>query len=241
MLLDSGADINHVTKGHRPALAVAARKGHFAIVKLLIERGADVNFKGVRGSALTEAACKDHPDIVQMLLDNGADINLSCGNKDYSTALEAAAAKGTASMVSILLDRGADVNLVSTHGTALQAAVCGGRARMVTLLLDYGADINLVSGKGTALGVAVFRNKADILQLLIKRGADINIVGGVDGTALASATYEVSSAKVSGGPSDPNSPASLVWRLAPTNGRPLVHEHHSDNARPWRRYQQPRS
>ena len=210
-------------------------------MKLLIERGADVNFEGVRGSALAKAACKDHPNIVQIRLDNGADMNLSCGKKDYFTALEAAAAKGMASMMRILIDRGADVNLVSTHGTALQGAVWSGRARMVTLLLDYGADINFVSGKGTALGVAVFTNNADILQLLIKRGADFNIIGGVDGTALASATYLNSCALVSGGPSDPNSPAALVRRWAPINGRRLVHEHHSDNARLWRRYQQPRS
>ena len=174
-----------------PALAVAASEGHSAVVKLLIERGADVNIEGVRGYALAEAACKDHPVIVQMLRDNGADINLSCGNEDYSTALEAVVAKGTACMVKILFDHGADVNLVSTSGTALQAAVWSGRARMVTLLLDYRADVNLVSCNGTVLGVAAFKGNADIVQLLLKRGADINIVGGDDGTALASAHKDI--------------------------------------------------
>ena len=46
MPLDSGADVNHVTEGHRPALAVAAREGNSAVVNLLIERGAVLTTRG---------------------------------------------------------------------------------------------------------------------------------------------------------------------------------------------------
>ncbi len=55
---------------------IAAQKGHFEIVKLLVEKNADVNAPTLKGATpLYVAAQKGHMKIVEYLLDNAADIN----------------------------------------------------------------------------------------------------------------------------------------------------------------------
>ena len=52
-------------------------KGHEAIAKLLIEKGADVNAQGGQyGNALQAASIKGHGALVKLLIENGADSNM---------------------------------------------------------------------------------------------------------------------------------------------------------------------
>jgi ankyrin repeat protein len=61
--------------GYRP-LYIAAQKGHFEIVKHLVEKNADVNAPTLKGATpLYVAAQKGHMKIVEYLLENNADIN----------------------------------------------------------------------------------------------------------------------------------------------------------------------
>jgi ankyrin repeat protein len=55
----------------------ACRNGHTAIAALLLERGADINAKGVfGGTALHWAAINGHKDTVEFLLAHGADLTI---------------------------------------------------------------------------------------------------------------------------------------------------------------------
>jgi len=55
----------------------ACRNGHTAVATLLVERGADVNAKGVfGGTALHWAAIHGHEDTVAFLVAHGADLNI---------------------------------------------------------------------------------------------------------------------------------------------------------------------
>lgn len=55
----------------------AAAIGHLEVVRQLLQEGADVNFRGPRGStALMFAAGGGHLEIVQVLVENGADVLL---------------------------------------------------------------------------------------------------------------------------------------------------------------------
>jgi ankyrin repeat protein len=65
------------------ALHLASLHGHEAIVKMLLENGADVNAKGGNDSALQMASSKCHEAIVKMLLEHGADVNAPRG-EDFS-------------------------------------------------------------------------------------------------------------------------------------------------------------
>lgn len=77
----------------RTALHCAASQGHEAIVKLLLENGADVMVNDNAGrTALSLAAGNGHEAVVKLLLENGAGITA----KDIAgrTALCLAAAQG---------------------------------------------------------------------------------------------------------------------------------------------------
>jgi ankyrin repeat protein len=51
--------------------------GHEQVVKLLLDKGADVNAQGGRyGNALYAASLGGHEQVVKLLLDKGADTNV---------------------------------------------------------------------------------------------------------------------------------------------------------------------
>ncbi|TAN43855.1 MAG: peptidase C14 [Nitrospirae bacterium] len=106
-LLDSGAQIDE--QGGDPSrtpLAWAITYGHFDIVKLLIERGAAVNYRGV-GSPLSWAIEVGDINLVNFLIEKGANVNQI--QWDLSTPLMEAAQKRNTNIVDLLLERGADL------------------------------------------------------------------------------------------------------------------------------------
>lgn len=75
MLLDhyGSENLNEYFFNDRTLLMIACNEGFFDIVKMLIERGADVNIILDSGtSALKIAKFKGHEQIVNLLLENGA-------------------------------------------------------------------------------------------------------------------------------------------------------------------------
>jgi len=83
----------------------ACRNGHTAVAALLLERGADVNAKGVfGGTALHWAAINGHKDTVGFLVANGAD--LAIRDEKFDSTPEQWAAEGEHDEVRALL-RGA--------------------------------------------------------------------------------------------------------------------------------------
>lgn len=72
--LDAGADVNAKLPilGTHPLIAAAAR-GHLDTVRLLLERGADVNAADLTGwTPLHAAAYSGNPEIIKLLLERGA-------------------------------------------------------------------------------------------------------------------------------------------------------------------------
>ncbi|WP_244147776.1 ankyrin repeat domain-containing protein [Leptospira yanagawae] len=93
LLLDHGGDPNAkaiydeslLDENHPPesALSVAAKKGHFKSVEMLVEKGADVNFG--HGRAVSDSMTQDHLGITLFLLKNGFDLSMEL----YPTGYEA--------------------------------------------------------------------------------------------------------------------------------------------------------
>ncbi|KAH7345940.1 hypothetical protein BKA66DRAFT_325499 [Pyrenochaeta sp. MPI-SDFR-AT-0127] len=88
-------------------LYLAAQHGHQRMVKLLLDKGADVNAQGGSyGNALYAASVKGHEQVVKLLLDKGADVDAR--SYLYGNALYGASEGGHKQVVKLLLDKGAD-------------------------------------------------------------------------------------------------------------------------------------
>ncbi len=117
-----------------PALYYASLVGLSRSVKLLLDKGADINAQGRYGTALQRASEGGHEQVVKLLLNKGADIN---ARSIYGTALQVASEGGHEQVVKLLLNKGADVNAPGgIYGTVLQVALEGGHKRIVKLLQD---------------------------------------------------------------------------------------------------------
>ncbi|KIX01363.1 uncharacterized protein Z518_09088 [Rhinocladiella mackenziei CBS 650.93] len=127
--------INEPVEYFGNALQAASSRGHPEVVKMLLDRGADVNAEGGGfDNALQVASVEGHSEVVEMLLDRGADMNAQGGH--YGNALQAASFDGHSEVVQMLLDRGADVNIQGgKYGTALLAASRYGHEKIEHILL----------------------------------------------------------------------------------------------------------
>ncbi|EAL85341.1 ankyrin repeat domain-containing protein [Aspergillus fumigatus Af293] len=161
----------------RTALYWASSKGHEAVVRLLIERGANVRVKDKLGlTALYQASSSGHEAVVKLLLEHGADVNARSASKGW-TALFEAASNGHKAVVQLLLDCGADVNMKDENGrTPLYQAASRGHEAVAGLLVGHGADINARDNDGqTALFRASSNGDEAVVQLLVNRKANVNV------------------------------------------------------------------
>ena len=134
--------------GISKALIIATRQGYFDVVKLLIEKGADINATDSCGgyTALMEACSCGHFDIAKLLIENGADVNV----KDVmfgDTALTLAnnknrSEKDCIKVMKLLIENGADTEVENklTRTVLLQAAI-EDRVDIVKFLIKNGANI----------------------------------------------------------------------------------------------------
>ncbi|KAJ7659519.1 hypothetical protein B0H17DRAFT_1212850 [Mycena rosella] len=122
------------------ALQVSSFMGQEAIVKLLIEHGANLDIDGdLYGTPLQAAVKAGHEAVARILLDNGADVNFT--GYVSQPALQIAVALGNEKMVRLLLDRGASVQ-AQDYNNALRASVQPGLEEMVRFLVEKGEDVN---------------------------------------------------------------------------------------------------
>lgn len=88
------------------AIQIAANKGQLEVVKLLLEKGADINYKHpiTMMTSFHLAAFENHPEVVKYLASKGADINIKMrGDVSIIRALRDA---GNTTMVDLLLSLG---------------------------------------------------------------------------------------------------------------------------------------
>ena len=113
------------------ALMLSALKGHVPLVKLLVEKDADVNKPG--WTPLHYAATAGNVTIIELLLENSAYIDAESPNG--STPLMMAAMYGSPESVKVLIQAGADLNVKNQLGlTALDFAVRGNRQNSKELI-----------------------------------------------------------------------------------------------------------
>jgi len=178
-LIRDGADVNYMrtegttvngTKvyGVSPLMAGA---DNLEVVKLLIDSGADIQLKDIRGkTALTYAldalngSHKD-PGVPQYLLAHGAQIKVTDSIDDSNPLMTAIYNEAPMSIIEQLVGNGVDINAqTSMHRSALTIAAEKGRTDVVDYLINQGADLGRDAEQ--ALNLASANNHAGVVSLL---------------------------------------------------------------------------
>ncbi|KLU81030.1 hypothetical protein MAPG_00125 [Magnaporthiopsis poae ATCC 64411] len=161
------------TPASMASLAAASSAGHSNIVKMLLERGADVNAQDSEyDNALQAASSAGHGEIVKMLLEKGADVKAE--DVDRRTPLWIAAGNGHEAVVELLIKNGAAIDQSDDSGhTPLSKAAGNGHEAVARLLMELGADKEAESRyRFRPLHYAARDGREGVTRLLIELGAD---------------------------------------------------------------------
>ncbi|KAH8982526.1 ankyrin repeat-containing domain protein [Lactarius akahatsu] len=187
MLLCCRVGVNSRNAGGK-ALPFPKNEGNCSnLVQLLLEHGAEVNFRDKNDStALHYTLLKQCINVARLLLDHGADVNAedNFGRTPLHLVSEAEGYSDEVrfSVAQLLIERGADVNARDKdHKTPLHYACSPPKLELVRILLDYGANIDAEDNWGRTplhrmLGAKgqSDKDRLAVAQLLVKRGADVN-------------------------------------------------------------------
>ncbi|MDD4880938.1 MAG: ankyrin repeat domain-containing protein [Gallionellaceae bacterium] len=156
----------------RSALIHAVERDDVAMVRLLLEAGADPDLKAGSYRPLGLAAFLGHARIARQLLRAGANPDLK--SDDGNTPLTAAAGMNRLEAIRVLLAGHADYTLFNLEGrTALSVAALAGFEAAVRLMLESGVDANVPDRTGgTAMVSAGIDGHKPILALLVQHGAE---------------------------------------------------------------------
>lgn len=193
-------------KEGKTALQWAATYGDITMAKLLLSKGADVNWIGpFFHTALHYATLGDHPDMVKWLLEKGAEIGV---NGDGRSPLHIAAVRGNLVIVKHLVKHKCELDTVDqfsftpfslaclrghfpivkhfmdncSPGTELNLndgllrAAECGHLKVMELLLGHNADVNTLNKSGESPLSIASRSQLSAVSLLLENGAKLNVV-----------------------------------------------------------------
>jgi ankyrin repeat protein len=196
LLIESGADVNAADRVRNwpplfhalgsNALRPDEEEVRYAVVKVLIDGGANLNVVDSGETALMKAVSIEDVRLVQLLISAGAKVNIQDRG---DTAYSRAAVLGNQKLKEILLEAGADPTIGVAHykkewgEQAFFQAAADGRVDVVEVMLSNGtATVNMTNSyKATALMRAHDERMVDVL---IRAGADVNLRNEIGFTAL---------------------------------------------------------
>ena len=186
-----GGEVSWGWKCSGTPLHWAVSKGHHNIVRLLLDRSADISATLDRTdqTALHLAARDSDVEMTQLLLDRGADIEAKDGAG--IGALQFASYSGNLGIVKCLLENGADVRVCASDGTTpLHIASFKGHKDVVAELLSRGINVNIgQEDEFPALHLAAQEGHEEIVQMLLNSGAQTEATSRHGNTALSIAAW----------------------------------------------------
>ena len=184
LLVENPAGVNlRDRRGGVTPLMHAAALGSLDTMRLLLDKGADVNAKSAAGATALMWAAAD-PAKVKLLVERGADVK-AVSESGRTALLLAAMSDRSAETVRLLLERGADAKVLDREQTStLAAAAYGNDTETVRQLLKAGAPVNQANVMGTTpLMNAAANGNLEAVRLLLAAGANVNAVAAPPRTA----------------------------------------------------------
>jgi hypothetical protein len=137
------------------------------VVKILLEKGADIEALGPDGTTPLCSACSQGIEHrIRLFLAMGADPDAP--GKDGSTPLWIASKNGHGKVVTLLLDCDANVNIVGPDGTTpLMVALEYGHASVARILLHGGASLVSQDNIG-AIPIWIAATRSDLLNIIVE-------------------------------------------------------------------------
>lgn len=174
------------------ALTCAVSSGYSEIVRLLLERGANINHVENAQNYHTMARVNDEKTLIALLEYNPDLTGLSQG---LNSVIESGQSIGhSIDLVTRILNAGADPNALDTRDSLRYSPLmnaCASRRspsslKLVKLLIGRGAMIEGISDSrgGSPLHVASDVQAIDVVECLLDAGADVNFHVGILGTPL---------------------------------------------------------
>lgn len=173
--------INMVSQDRRrfSPLQAAALRGDAEIARFLLERGADLNYRGAwdRPAAVIAATSAYSAGMTELLLSRGADPNAT--DRNGHAPLYDVAASYWFDVLETLIRAGADVNFRAPDGSTPRhqaARNTGAEARAIHTLVQHGAKLDAQDNQGfTPPHAALERTMANAARTLLDLGADPTI------------------------------------------------------------------
>jgi ankyrin repeat protein len=182
-MIRQGMNVDGSNEEEDSPLQVACYYLNFEVVRLLLQRGANVRPRSSQpGDPVTMTLWACALPLQQQLEQRGT------RHQKYLNAenVECRAIRRCTKIVRILLEYGASADGgMDGFDTPLQLACFIGNFETVKLLVDCGASLHKIAGDfKTPLFSALQGNKRNIISLILEKGVDINYVHLIHGTAL---------------------------------------------------------
>lgn len=175
-LVRSGALVNCVTQHEgSPPLFFAANRGHGAIVRYLVNRGAEIDWVNKEGwTPLGGALIADCMDVANLLLGLGAKrVGAGIKTDGLNCALINSCGKGgSLQLLQLVVEAGGDIHYRG-DSTPLHFAVKWSHLDIIEYLVAAGVYIDTLDSKGeTALTAACRGGQMEYVRALLSLGAD---------------------------------------------------------------------
>ncbi|KAJ3113861.1 hypothetical protein HK100_001866 [Physocladia obscura] len=174
-ILDLGANVNARDKhGNYPLTLAASNKSEIQVLKMLVERGAEINVKNQqKKTALQLALAQNDIQKAEFLLHCGANIEIQ-DHKGY-TALHYVIRVGNVEFLSKLLNHGSNFDAVSKSGeNVFNLAFKYNQLDILKLLMDRRSESNTATLEFPLHQAAKTRATLSFVKYFVSTGIDFN-------------------------------------------------------------------
>ncbi|TDZ58487.1 Ankyrin-3 [Colletotrichum trifolii] len=175
LLIDRGSNIH--LQSQKKWTAFLAAYDNAELVKLLLEKGADINSVCSSGTIVHLASRNSHVKTLKVLLEHNPKPDLETEQPDGLTALCVACQEGEVEIAKLLLVAGANKNHQTSGGDyPLKLCVVAGFDRVVRTLLSFQPDLTICDQGGNTILHQILNHgpSVSIFEMLLMAGANIN-------------------------------------------------------------------